>query len=234
MVHLEALARIHHFLDVALQPPAGAQGEQLVDDGQGVARHDGRAQRHHVVVVKIQILLHLRPVVGLLQPEAVALPVVVLEGLLHGQGDLLGVLGHGGVEDQSPAFGFGVGERFQRGLVVAAVPEHHHGAGERFPANGDLLPGGAGLGLEDNAVAFGVNVLQQLAAAVGRDQFTLIAPGDLPDDHFGLPLAAGGVHQIRVSTGKIHSVTSLILFHRRAGAALRTFFIRGPGRRPSE
>ena len=206
LVHVETLARVHHLLDVVLQLTAGAQGEQLVHNGQRISGYDGRAQADHIVIIKIQVGLKLLPLVGLLQAVAVALPAIVLKGFLHGQGDLLGVLCHGGVENQGPAAGGLVAYPLQLGdNVLSAILIDQGGAGEGLATGqGDLLLCGAALGLEDDGVALGVDVLQQLAAAMGRNQLALIGSGGLADDDFCLPLAAGGVHQIGVCTCKVH------------------------------
>ena len=91
------LAGIHNALDLGLQAAAAAQGEQLGDDGQGTARHNGAAQADHVVVVKVAVGLHSRPVGFGIQPVHIHLPAIGQEGLLKAFRDLFGVLCHGGV-----------------------------------------------------------------------------------------------------------------------------------------
>ena len=209
-VHLKLLSGIYHLLDVVLQLTAGTQGEQLIDDSQGITRHNGGTQADHIVIIEIQLILKLLPLVGLLQADAVALPVVVFKGFLHGQGNLLGVLGHGGIEDQRTALCLLIFEALQLGgFVIPIILGNNHAAGHLCLVDGDLLLGRAALSLEDDGITLGMDVLQQLAAAVGRHQLALIGPGIFADDHLGLPLAAGGVHEVGISTCEIHVVSSL-------------------------
>ena len=99
------------------------------------------------------------------------------------------------------------------GDVFAAVLINQNGASGRV-TQGDLqmLAGRADLRIKGDGVAVDADIFQQLTAAVGSDQLTLIGASALANGDLGLPFSAGGVHKVCISTLEFHMVCLLDFF----------------------
>ena len=115
------------------------------------------------------------------------------------------------------------GQAFQLGgNIFTAVLIDQNGAGGIL-TQGDLkaLAGRANLCLKGDGVAVNADIFQQLAAAVGSDELTLVGAGTLANGNLGFALSAGGFHEVCVSTFEFHMVCLLDFFSNETQILLR-------------